>query len=269
LTEDNDIERATGTQLLDRAVAILKQLGDMGSKGAKVSELAEFLDLTASTAHRIIGALERHGLIERDPATKRYRLGLSLFSLGAQAADGTGFRRLCHPSLLRIAAETGDTVFLMARSGFSTVCVDRQAGSYMIGSLTSNVGGQIPLGVGSASQAILAFLPVAEAEFILETNAPLYGSFERLSVDEIRARLPEIRERGYAFDDGRLIEGISAIAMPILPQNREVVGAIAINMTSARLHPDRLAQLVRLLRLEISGIEQSINPLDLAISGQS
>lgn len=262
LPDENETEKATGTQLLDRAVAILKFLGEVGGKGAKASELAEAVGLKASTAHRIISGLERHGLIERERATKRYRLGLSLFALGAQAADGTGFRRLCHPALLRLAAETGDTVFLMARSGFNTVCVDRQEGSYMIDSLTGQVGGQIPLGVGPASQAILAYLPPEEADVILQTNAPLYGKFNKLSAEEIKGRLPEIRKQGYAFDHGRLVEGISAIAVPILPQGRDVVGSIAINMTSARLNPARLQEIISLLRREIREIEQSINPMD-------
>ncbi len=265
MAETNKGEKATGTQLLDRAVAILTYLGDVGEEGARPAALAEAVGLTQPTAHRIIGALERHGLIEREQTTKRYRLGLSLFVLGAKAADGTGFRRACHPALLRLAAETGDTVFLMARSGFNTVCVDRQEGSYVIDSLTGNVGGQIPLGVGPASQAILAFLPSEEADVILKTNALLYTRFNRLSADEVSQRLPEIRRQGYAFDHGRLVEGISAIAMPILPQGRDVVGSIAINMTSARLRPDRLEEIIVALRREVGAIEESINPLDVAI----
>lgn len=265
LTKDKATEKATGTQLLDRAVAILNYLGSAGEEGAKSAELAEAVELTQPTAHRIIAALERHGLIEREVATRRYRLGLSLFVLGAQAADGTGFRRICRPALLRLAAETSDTVFLMARSGFNTVCVDRQEGSYMIDSLTGQVGGQIPLGVGPASQAILAFLPTEEAEIILETNAPQYENFNGLSDSEIADILPEIRDQGYAFDHGRLVEGISALAVPILPYGRDVVGSLAINMTSARLQPERLPQLIDLLQREVKAIEESINPLDIAV----
>ena len=170
-----DTEQATGTQLLDRTVSVIKLLGTFGEKGARMSEIAESLGLKTSTAHRIVTALERHGLIEREHATKRYRLGLALFALGATAADGTGLRKLCRPALLRLAGETGDTVFLMARSGLNVVCVDRQEGSYVLDSLTGHIGGQIPMGVGPASQAILAFLPEDEADAIIEANAPLYA----------------------------------------------------------------------------------------------
>jgi DNA-binding IclR family transcriptional regulator len=260
-----DSEPATGTQLLDRAVGVLKYLGSVGQQGAKIATMAEALDLKVSTAHRIITALERHGLIERERSTKRYRLGLALFALGATAADGTGLRKLSRAALLRLAAETGDTVFLMARSGFNTVCVDREQGTYVLDSLTGHVGGQIPMGIGPASQAILAFLPPQEADVIIEANAPLYAPFNGLTTDRIRARLPEIREKRFALDDGQLVAGISALAVPILPQGRDAIASIAINMTSARLQPDRLFGLLQLLRREVSIIEQMLNPLDSAV----
>ncbi|MBW3096267.1 IclR family transcriptional regulator [Pseudohoeflea coraliihabitans] len=256
-------DKTTGTQLLDRAISILNHLGDAGADGARMSELADACSLNASTAHRIISSLENHGLIERIAGTRRVRLGLALFALGAKAADGTGFRRACHPSLLRIAAETGDMVFLMARSGFNTVCVDRQEGAYVIETLTGQVGGQIPLGVGSAGQAILAFLPEAEAEAIIAANATAYKAFNQLSADDVLARIKEIRELGYALDHGQLIEGISALAMPIRLNDASIAGALTINMTSARLKPKRLEGLLELLQREIAVIRGLINPYEV------
>jgi DNA-binding IclR family transcriptional regulator len=255
-----DEEKATGTQLLDRAVAILNHLGEIGRAGARVSDIADAFGLNMSTAHRIISGLERHRYVERDSATKRYRLGLALFALGAKAADTTGLRRLCHPALMRLALQTGDTAFLMARSGFNTVCVDRQEGTYVIDSLTGQVGGQIPLGVGPASQAILAMMPDREADVVLDANAGLYSRFNGLSAAAIRANLPIIREQRYAADHGQLVEGISALAVPIVLGSGDVAGSIAINMTSARLKPDRLSELLALLRSEVKIIESSILP---------
>lgn len=260
-----DAEQATGTQLLDRTVGVIKLLGTYGEQGARMSEIAESLGLKTSTAHRIVTALERHGLIEREHATKRYRLGLALFALGATAADGTGLRKLCRPALLRLAGETGDTVFLMARSGLNVVCVDRQEGAYVLDSLTGHIGGQIPMGVGPASEAILAFLPEDEAEAIIEANAPLYARYHDLSADKIRSRLPQIRAQHYALDDGELVAGISALAVPILPPKRDAVASIAINMTSARLGAERLNELLALLRLQVARIEDSINPLESTV----
>jgi DNA-binding IclR family transcriptional regulator len=257
-----DAEQVTGTQLLDRTVGVIKLLGEFGEQGARMSEIAESLGLKTSTAHRIVTALERHGLIERERSTKRYRLGLALFALGATAADGTGLRKLCRPALLRLAGETGDTVFLMARSGLNVVCVDRQEGTYVLDSLTGHIGGQIPMGVGPASEAILAFLPEDEAEAIIEANASLYTRYHDLSANKIRSRLPQIRAQHYALDHGELVAGISALAVPILPPKRDAVASIALNMTSARLGTERMNDLLQILRVQVARIEEAINPLE-------
>jgi DNA-binding IclR family transcriptional regulator len=257
-------EPSPGAQLLDRAIAILRQLSEAGEDGIKSSEIIESLGLSGPTAHRIIAALERHGFVERERSTKRYRLGLALFALGAKAADSTGLRRICRPALLRIAAETSDTVFLMARSGLNAVCVDRQEGTYIIDSLTGHVGGQIPLGVGSASEAILAFLPEREVQAILGANARLYPAFNGLTADEILAALPQIKKQGYAIDHGRLVDGISALAVPLRPAGRDVIAALTINMTSPRLSESRLEGLVAMLQAEAFDIEARVNPIQFA-----
>lgn len=256
-------ESATGTQLLDRAVSVLRLLGDFGQEGASLSAIGESLGLKQSTTHRIVSALQRHGLVEREQRTKKLRLGLTLFAMGATAADGTGLRRLARPALLRLGMHTGDPAFLMARAGFNAVCVDRHEGSYLIDSLTGYVGGQIPLGVGPAGLAILAFLPEDEAEAVIQANESRYGSYNELSAGKVRASLMQIRDQGYAIDRGELVEGISALAVPILPQGRDAVASIAINMTSPRLSDERLPELLDVMRREVSLIEESLNPLEL------
>ena len=149
----------------------------------------------------------------------------------------------------------------MARAGFNTVCVDRQQGSYVIDSLTGHIGGQIPMGIGPASQAILAFLPPAEADVILETNALLYKKFGPFTPRKIKDALVKIRADGYALDEGELVAGISSIAVPVLPSGRDAIAAIAINLTSPRLSPERLPELVTLLSTEVREIEAQLNPL--------
>lgn len=252
----------TGTQLLDRAVAILQILGERGNDGASMTELGDELQLKQSTAHRIVTALQRHGLVEREQKTKRFRLGLALFAMGARAADGTGLRRLARPALMRLSSATGDPTFLMARAGFNAICVDRQEGGYFIDSLTGNIGGEIPLGVGPASLAILAFLPPEEAEAIVSLNAVKYNNYGSLTTEKVREQIIHVRENGYAVDNGILVQGISAFAIPVLPQGRDAIAAIAVNMTTPRLSPERLPKLLNLLRAEVSQIEKVLNPLD-------
>ena len=170
---------------------------------------------------------------------------------------------------MRLASQTGDTVFLMARNGFNTVCVDRQEGTYMIDSLTGSVGGQIPLGVGPASQVILALMHGARSRRRDHANAPQYGRFNGLSTSGRSApACPVIRAQGFAVDNGQLVEGISALAVPIVLGGGDVAGSIAINMTSARLRPERMETLLALLRSEVREIEALAGPHETLTTSQ-
>jgi DNA-binding IclR family transcriptional regulator len=252
--------RQGGTQLLERVIAILNHLATTGEKGDRLTGIASAVDLNLSTAHRIVAALEHHGLVDREEATRSHRLGLALFALGAQAADGTGLRRLCRPALTRLSAETGETSYLMVRSGLNAVCVDRHPGSYVIESLTQNVGGTLPLGIGSGSLAVLSSLTPLEIGILIKANKGHYRRYGLMPKDVEKAVASGMRA-GYVVTHDVLIEGVSGIAMPIRPAGRDVVAALTLNLTTARLANQRQERIVALLRAEIAAIETQLTKL--------
>src|ERR1700676_5815891 len=73
-----------GVQVVDRALAALDVLANRSSECSLV-ELCRVLDLHRSTVHRLMMVLEQHRLVDKNPETGRYRLGLKLFELGSKA----------------------------------------------------------------------------------------------------------------------------------------------------------------------------------------
>src|SRR6202022_3839551 len=68
-------------QSVERAALILKALTtDTGRLG--VTELAERLGLAKGTVHGLLRTLEAHELVEQDPETEKYRLGVGALQLG-------------------------------------------------------------------------------------------------------------------------------------------------------------------------------------------
>src|SRR5690606_31297222 len=94
-----------------------------------------------------------------------------------QLATRFDIAELARPALIRLARETGDTVFLSVREGLDAICLERQVGSYPIKTLTLDVGDRRPLGVGAGSLALLAFLPEAEIAEIIASNEPRLVSY--------------------------------------------------------------------------------------------
>ena len=79
---------------------------------------------------------------EQDPATRLYRLSLDFFTLAAKAGNAMDLRALCRPALLRLCASLGDTIFLLVRSGFEVVCLDRSEGPFPSAHLPATSAGE-------------------------------------------------------------------------------------------------------------------------------
>ena len=74
--------------MVGKALRLLTTLGELPG-GATLSELSRAADYPTSTTFRLLGALARDGFVELDEATKRYRLGLTIFALASASRRRT------------------------------------------------------------------------------------------------------------------------------------------------------------------------------------
>lgn len=242
---------------VERAAQLLRLLAARPA-GMRLTDLSAAAFLHKATALRLLSALERQGLVVRDPRSKLYTLGLELLAAGWMSVESSILRDLGRAALSRLAGETGDTVYFTIRSGLESLCVDRQEGSFPIKTLTLEIGSRRPLGVGAGSLALLAFLPDGEREAVMRrvipAAAPHYGNgpgiIERL-VDRARAQ-------GYADNPGLIIPGMQAISVPVMTAGGAPLAAISVAAITDRLGADRLGQVLTLIREETTRIEQAL-----------
>lgn len=253
---------STGSGVLERAFAIIGHLSHAQREGARVTQIAKDIGLTQATVHRTLQALIAQNVVEQDERTKHYRLSIEFFVLAARAGNPSHLRDLCRPLLLRLSASLGDTLFLLARSGFDAVCIDRSEGPFPIRSFTGDIGGRVALGVGQGSLAILAFLPEAEREEVIRFNVPRVRELGALDEVYLRTEIDRVRVQGYADKNTGLLEGMAGVAVPICDRDGHAVAALSVGTISARLNAERLPAVVELLRKEAQRISVQINPFD-------
>jgi DNA-binding IclR family transcriptional regulator len=250
-----------GTQSVQRAVAVLRCIAASGP-GPRLTEIAQALQIDLATAHRIVKGLCFQGMVQRERGTRRYQLGRLVYELGLAATPDFPLRDVCRPLLDRLAAQTGDSIFLLARSGHDVVCLERVEGGFPIQAHTLDVGARRPLGVGAGGLALLMALPAAEIEQVLEANAARYAAWERLSVGRVRALLALGREAGVAINDGELMTGVAAIGCAFrsagAARGEPVLAAISIASISARMRGTRRDELAQALLAEVRALERSL-----------
>ncbi|MBE9638678.1 IclR family transcriptional regulator [Salipiger mangrovisoli] len=251
-----------GSQSVDRALALLGMVGRRPSEGASLGELVAESGLNKPTVRRLMLALIRNGMVEQNEATRRYFLGEESYILGTFAAHRHGLLELSFETLARLAQTTGDAAFLSVRRGFSALCLHREEGTYPIRTYALMTGRLHPLGVGAGSLAMLSALPDAEVDAALAANAArLAQDYPMLQPEEIRTRVAQTREQGYALNPGLVIPDSWGLGIALRRPDGALAGALSLAAIESRMQQPRREELVMQLRAAAQEIEHTLAQL--------
>ena len=200
-------------QSVDRALRLLEGVAAAAPRGETVAELATLCDINRATAWRLLGTLEAHRLVERDPSTNRYQVGFALIRMLA-GAGYDGLLRTTRPILERVSAQTGETADLAVAGLHGVTYVGEVAPPSVLA--VNWLAREVPLHATSTGKAFLAWLPPEEALGFLET--PLRGYTDTTVTDpgRLMSELAEIRARGYADCAGELEPTLYGVSAPVL-----------------------------------------------------
>ncbi|NRB16667.1 MAG: IclR family transcriptional regulator [Rhodobacteraceae bacterium] len=244
-----------GAQSILRAASLLREVGLRRSVG--LADVTAATGLSKPTVRRMLLALMNVGLIAQNPETKRYKLGVDAYLLGQLAETPYSFHDLSRDGIARLAELSGDTAYLSIRQGDSTICLHREEGKYPIRTHVLHVGDRQPISVGAASMAILASLPKAEADVIMEDNLDkIKDTYPDFNMEKIHTLVAEARIQGWALNPGLAFPGSWAIAAAVRDPDDRVLGAITIAAIEARLDTKRQSELAGLLMKEAQRLEK-------------
>jgi DNA-binding IclR family transcriptional regulator len=202
----------SGVGVLDRSMALLGLLGD-GPR--TLLSLTKASGLPRPTTHRLLVALEVHGLVGRD-TDGAFRLGPRLTELALRAGHGLDLAALAAGVLARLHDQTGESVQLYLRSGDRRLCAAaRDAGTGLRDSVA--VGALLPLDVGSGGKVLLAWSDDA-------------GRFPAVDPAELAA----VRRRGWAASIAEREPGVASVSAPVL-RDGALLGALCVSGPASRL----------------------------------
>ena len=248
--------QGSGTQSIERALALLLQIGRADGEGARLSDLVAASGLTKPTARRALGALVRTGLLEQDETSRRYHLGPESYVLGTLAARRFGIHAQAIDGLVRLAQTSGDTAFLSVRRDVHVVCLHREEGPFPIRSHVLQAGDRHPLGVGAGSLAVLAALPDDEIGQAIAANAAIIAKrYPTYSPTSLREAVAHTRKDGYALNPGLLMAGSWGIGVVVRDPRGRPVYSVSLAAIESRLDAARRSELVPLLKAEAAKLE--------------
>jgi IclR family KDG regulon transcriptional repressor len=251
---------------LRRGLSILDSFsgrsGDLG-----VNEIARMVGMHKSTVSRLCATLENAGYLERDPASGRFRLGARIYQLAGSSSPTTDVRLVARPVMLELVETSSETATLGVREGRDIVTIDVVDGlNYM--RMATRVGMRTKVHASAVAKAILAWLPEAEVDEIL-ADSPMSPLTPNTVTDPatLKARLAEVRERGYAIDMEELEIGLRCVAAPIRGPHGHVVAGVSISGPRHRMTDEAMRRYGPLVRAASEKISARLGTPPLPMDG--
>lgn len=226
-----------------------------------LSQIAARLSMTKSSVHRALTTLSEHGLVEQDPVTRRYRLGIRLFEIGAAAIHQRGLHGAAHPALVELATATGEACHLAVLSRTEAVYIYKIDGTSNF-SMTSRVGGRAPIHCTSIGKVLLAWGSTSLLRRLVDGGLRQYTPETITLPTKLAEELERVRAKGYALDDGEYEVGLRCVAAPIRDHAGAVVAAIGIAGPASRLTDDYMVRLIPLVQNAGATVSRSLGYLD-------
>jgi DNA-binding IclR family transcriptional regulator len=228
-------ERTLST--VGNAIRALDVLADEGP--LRLTALADQLNLGKSTVHLLLQTLREHGMVDYDPATSTYGVGLRVFELGATAIEQGGFgARLVGP-MEELARRCNESVSLGVLNAGSVLIVQRIESPEILRA-DIRPGTRMPLHASASGKALLATMTDPEIDRLLpESQLPASARMTHRHRVGLLAEIRLIRERGYAKQEEEFVEGISAVATPVLAAGGRALAALSIAGPSSRFDEAR------------------------------
>lgn len=243
-----------------RAARVLDALSAMPDGGG-LSELVARTRFTKTTTHRVLASLQDVNFVVQDPEDRTYRLGSALATI-ARRAGHVDLATVAERAMRRLADLSGDTIFLSVPEGGASVCVARHVGAFPIRTLTLDRGDRRPLGVGAGALALYCCLEDGKRAAVAQANVNWLAEYG-FSPQMLEQQRNGFVENGYALNDGGVVPGMSAIAVPVKTPAGRLVGGLAIGAIRDRMTPGRIADvLLPALRSEAKRISDDLGALD-------
>jgi DNA-binding IclR family transcriptional regulator len=199
-----------------------------------ISSLAKRLGLAKSTVHRLAVTLSAEGFLEQNPENGRYRLGLSLFTLGALARRRMDVSNVSRPLLgvLRDKYQEATTLAILSRGAI--MYLHNLESGQAIGT-RAHIGDLKPAFCTAEGRVLLAYAPPAVVAEALNDERVARTAKTLTDRDALMAALEEVRLAGYAIDDEESEVGMRCLAAPVRDISGKVVAAVGLAGPTQRL----------------------------------
>ncbi|NIZ46499.1 IclR family transcriptional regulator [Entomospira nematocerorum] len=216
--------------ILDRILDVLECCSEV-SEGRSITEISTLIGLHKSTISRLANSLLDRNYLVRDPATKRYKLGVKCVELSYHFLNNLDIRKEAHPIMIELRTHVEFTVFLALQQGHDVVYIDKADGTSGV-QRASIIGYRAPMHATALGKALLMQMgDEALQAFFTGYHFKAFTLQTKTTLDAVIMDLHESRSRGYAMDIEENTQGVYCLALPIYDYRGVICASLSVSAT--------------------------------------
>lgn len=243
---------------VERSCEILRYLRE--NSGARVTEIAESLDMSKGNVHHHLNTLRKHEFVTLDEG--EYCTSLKFVDYGEHAKQSVEQYDVVRDEVIQLADRIGEVINFAVEEHGRVIYLHKERAEGGV-KTAAYPGTRLHMHCSALGKAILAYESQDRvSEVINRHGLPAYTENTITDKTELYTELENTRERGVSYDYQEVLEGVRCVAVPLRDQTGEVFGAISASGPSRRLVEDRFTKEIP------EQLSQSANVIEVNLSTQ-
>jgi IclR family KDG regulon transcriptional repressor len=225
----------------------LLELISTSKNGLLLSELAKALNVPISSMHGLISTLEHREYLVRDQTTQRYHFGPRFVQLVTSGTSNVDLVSLASKTLDRLQQECKEAITMSMLQMDRIIFISNRFSSSIV-QVVNKVGTSLPAHATGSGKVMLAHLPPEEIDRIYPQQKLVSQTEKTIRTKaELMAVLEEVKQQGYAYDEGESEEGVWAVASCILDSVGMPCAAMSIVLPEVRVQQSMIPKWTELV----------------------
>lgn len=196
---------------------------------APARTIAAALGIPRSSVYHLLATLQEHSFVVHLPEDQRWGLGIAAFELAGGYARQEPLARLGRPVLADLVDRVHESAHLAVMHGRDVLYIVEERAPRRP-ALVTDVGVRLPAHLTATGRAMLAALPREQVRALYPDASAFADRTGRgpSRPGELKDILREVRERGYATEDGEVTIGLRSIGVAVRDHAGWPAAAIAV-----------------------------------------
>lgn len=226
---------------LEKGIAVLELLSEVQA-GLTLQELKQQLQISQTTAYRILNTLVRLGYLHYLESERKYKLSRKMLSIGYRSIQEHNLLEVVLPQIRKLRDIVKETVCFGVMGAEKGLFVEQAIGLHPF-CFVLTPGKEIDLHCSAPGKAIMAFLPEHIRNSYLEKMIYTQHNSRTIKNEaEYIKELEKVRKTGVGLDQEEELSGVLCIGAPIFNFDAYPCGSIWISGPKDRLPAETVEQ---------------------------